>query len=217
MSCNKVLRYKISSWTQLSECKSNNNRDLKISVSEIKNNQLLIGLKISVIHPKFGALFTEILGAKGNLITYLNEDEGSNLSYELTPEQIISELYKFGFIVYYEPRKYLPDSMLTYLRTLQNLNFDKLRILYVCFKDNFDNLDSKPQVVGFQSGKNPRWLDNTHVASIAEFKDSLAKGYAVNITEFCNTLNFDWGWLDFVANIQDILDDNAKVGDIDGN
>ena len=69
------------------------------------------------------------------------------------------------------------------------------------------------KVVAFNVEKNPKWLAYPYLASYKEFEDAVAKsGSAVNLTEASLTKHFDWSWLDYVANIQDILNDNKYGG-----
>ncbi len=207
MSCNKPLRYKISSWKQLPLCRSNNDRDLKITVTELSCDSALYGFRISVVHPKFGTLFSELLCASGSFITPL-EVTNETSAFELSVDYILQELQKFGFIVEYNPREHLPDSMIEYLRTLQGLGFDKLRILNVYEIHMNGVTDYKWYVVGFITCKHKYWLNNNYSASKKEFTNALLQGSAINISEISSAKHFNWSWLDYVANIEDILRDN---------
>lgn len=203
------LRYKISSWTQLPQCRSNNDRDLRISVTELSCETALYGFRISVKHPKFGTLFSEVLGAKGSFITPLEETH-EDLAFELSVDYILQELRKYGFFIEYNPRAHLPEEMLNYLRTLQGLDFDKIRILNV-YESHMNGItDYKWYIVAFRTCKHRNWLENTYSASNKEFTNALLQGSAINITEMSAVKDFSWTWLDYVANIEDILEDNKQ-------
>lgn len=198
------LRYEITDWHQATEARSNNDSDLRIKVTDFINDSRLTGLRISVVHPNFGVLFTCVLNAQGSMITDIND----NMSYELTTEQIIDSLAKYGFIIVYKQKSNLPSGQLEFLRTLLNLGFDKLRILKV-YTVEFGEKLYKPYIVVFNVLGNAEWLDINYAAPYNAFTESLAKGSAVNISATSQANSWEWGWLDFVANIQDILDENA--------
>lgn len=191
------LKYSISDWHQLSQCLSNASRDLSISVSDLIQNDILTGLKLSVNHAQFGSIFTYIINPKGNLI--YNKDVK-----DITSGQILDELSKYGFLVEFSPQKELSIDQLNYLKEIQNLHFDKIRKLSVHRTDG----KCSEYVVAFMVSDNPRWLDNTYSTDLREFTDSITDGTAINMTLLSETRNYDWSWLDFVANIQDIIDEN---------
>ena len=202
--CPMPLRYKISSWKQLPDCHSNNDSSLRIRVAEITNSPSLKGLRISVEHPMYGVLFSEVLNAKGSLITGASDSNTfTPLAFELDPNTILKELRKFGFYIVYQPRCHLSEKMIEYLLTLKGLGFDKIRVLNVK-----KGVSSKSYVVCFQSCRLKYWLANTYVSTEKEFTEALLHGSATNISEISSAKGFDWSWLDYVANIDDILRDN---------
>ena len=189
------LRYRISSWEQLPECLSNTSRHLSLHVSEIRNDPALKGLRITVQHCMYGTLFATVLNATGTLIY-------PEYATNLDTEDILTQLANFGFLVEYSARPTLPEEQVTYLETLLTLGFDKLRILPVRFKN--DKVELK--VVVFNVDKNPKWVSYPYEASYTEWNTALAvDGSAVNITDVSLTKQFDWSWLNYVANIQDII------------
>lgn len=204
MKMSNPLRYEIVDWHQAIDARSNNDADLRIRVTDFINDERLTGLRISVVHPNFGVLFTCVLNAKGTMVTEIND----NMTYELTTEQVIDSLAKYGFIIVYKQKSELPADQLTFLETLLNLGFDKLRILNV-YTVEFGERRYKPYIVVFNVTENPEWLINTHTASYTEFTTALANGSAVNIAATSQVRQWSWGWLDFVANISDILAENA--------
>lgn len=205
------LRYNISSWRQLPQCLSNNSRHLHIHTTDFMFSDPdyahpLRGFRISVDHEFYGTLFACMLNAKGDIVSPINTDcmiEGP-ISYELSTSEILSELAKFGFIISYEPRKHLSGSQLQYLMTLKGLHFDKLRRLAV----NALN-DTKVYLVVFNSKDHPQWLNNGYSPNKHEFSNALLAGTALNISEILDSKRYSWDWLDYVANIDDILKDNA--------
>lgn len=201
---NPPLRYHISDWHQLSKCISNNSRELKISVTDFIQDSRIAGIRIKIDHSTFGTLFACVLNAKGDMITK------PHTYVELTPNQILSELAKYGFYVECEPRNSIPSTQLEYLITLDKLHYDKLRLLAVRTSRSISD-NTKVYVVAFKVAECSDWLTNTHVASEAEYLSALATGSAINISNISETENYDWSWLDYVANISDIIKDNAEV------
>lgn len=200
------LRYSISSWRQLPNCKSNNSRHLSIRVSDYFNDIHLRGFKISVEHEKFGTLFACMLDARGDIITEAH-DYGKT---ELSTETILAELKKFGFYIIYNQKLHLGSEQLEYLFTLKNLGYDKLRIVNVHDASTKDSDFWGPKVVAFQVDPLGDWLNNAYSPSASEFTEALVSGTAINLTGISETKKFRWDWLkDFVANIDDVIAENA--------
>ena len=208
MSNSSLLRYKISSWKQLPKCKSNNDTGLKITVAEIVNNDLLTGLRIQVVDSWCGVLFSEVLNARGALVSSSENAGARSTSYQLDDDTILKMLRKYGFLISYDPRIHLSEDQIDTLKSLKGLHFDKLRILNVKSVNGIQVESFKWYVVGFKTCNHPRWLSNTYEASIEEFKAGLVDGTVFNISEAASMKNFDWSWLDYVANIDDIIKDN---------
>lgn len=207
MTTCQPLRYRVSSWRQLPKCKSNNSRQLSIKVTDFIQDARLSGFRISVFHEDFGVLFACVLNASGNMIT----EHSENVVVEFTPVQILAELKKYGFLITYDPIETLSGDQLQYLMTLKSLHFDKIRILDV-WKSKNNVRESHPTVVAFNIAKNPNWLNNDYSASESEFTEALNNGSAINITAISKEHNYSWSWLaGFVANIDDILTDNAEA------
>ena len=196
------LKYRISSWDQLSRCKSNNSRDLSIRVEKLIQNDILTGTKISVLHTDFGVLFATVIDANGNLVS---EDFKDHV-FTLSTEDILSELYKYGFIVYYNEEAHLSSEQIAYLNIVKQLLFDKIRFISVNHK--VAGIDTKEtMIVVFNIEQNPNWLHNTYSPSWAEYSEALANGSCMNISNVSETYHFRWDWLyGKVMAIQDILD-----------
>ena len=202
---NTPLRYRISDWRQLKNCLSNNSKDLYIDVTTFVNDDRLNGLRISVNHCQYGCLFSYVIGAKGRLIsTY-----GSSIIPELTSDQILLELTKYGFYVEYQPVRHLTGDQLKYLTTVNDLGFDKLRLMSVYSLDKTGQKAFTTHVIVFNSTGHVDWLNAGYSCSQFEFNESLNRGTCVCLP---NTDKFDWSWLHSrVANISDVLSDNAGI------
>lgn len=202
------LRFRISNWSQLADCKSNNSSELFIRVTNFIQDCRLSGTRIRVEHKVFGVLFACVVNAKGGIIS--NQDDGHTV-FELTPAQILAELAKYGFLVDYSPVKALPGDQLQYLMTLRDLHFDKLRYVSV-----WDIVNGQKQfisyVVAFKAEENGDWLNNGYSPSRLEYITALENGSALNVSNISASKNYNWSWLvGFVANIDDVVRDNAEV------
>lgn len=192
------LRYNISDWHQAAECLSNNSTKLHIAVSDYIQNDSLSGTKVSVIHDTFGVLFAYIVDAYGEIVSDDNQ--------ALTTSQLLAELARYGFLISYNQKAHLPGDQLQFLMTLRSLQFDKLRLLTVI--DPNTNT-AQTLVVVFKIQSHPDWLDNTATAYRKEFVDAVAAGTAFNVSLISQCEHYRWDWLDFVADIDDILNENA--------
>lgn len=194
------LRYNISSWYQATQCLSNNSSHLHIVVSDFVQNDALEGLRIAVEHDTLGVLFSYVLADSGDIISRID------VSYLLTTQQILQQLSLYGFLITFNQKAYLPGDQLQFLMTLQGLHFDKLRLLPVL---DPATRTGKTLIVAFKIADHPEWLDNTATAYLSEFKQATATGTAFNISTISESERYRWDWLDYVADIDDILRDNA--------
>lgn len=203
------LRYNISNWLQLSECKSNNSVDLYITVRQIidDGSHRLSGTSILVQHNQFGVLFACLVNSNGTLLT---PDPDSGIIHEFTTEEILKELEKFGFLVTFEINQHLSGEQISYLITLDGLNFDKLRRLDVFEYDRNGSKIVSEYIVAFNVEQCDGWLDNNYMCPKKEFLDKLNDGVAINLTHMSITKSFDWTWLTYVADIEDIIEDNGQ-------
>ena len=197
------LRYNISNWFQLSECKSNNSTDLYITVKRVidDGSHRLTGTIILVNHTQYGTLFACLINSNGTLLT---PDPDSGMIKEFSTDEICKELYKFGFDVTFKINQHLSGEQISYLMTLSDLKFDKIRKLYV------QNLDGHyaEYLVAFNVEKCPDWIANDFTCGIKPFLNALNSSGAMNLTDLEQTKGFDWTWLTYVANIDDIIRDN---------
>ena len=203
------LRYNISNWLQLSECRSNNSVDLYITVKQIidDGSHRLEGINILVNHTQYGTLFACLVDSKGTLLT---PDPDSGIIKEFSTDEICKELYKFGFDVTFEINQHLSGEQISYLITLSGLNYDKLRRLAVYEYDSVGSKVFSEYIVAFNVDGCSDWLDMNYVCRKRDFLEKLNKGVALNLTHVSQTEQFDWTWLTYVANIDDIIEDNGQ-------
>ena len=198
------LRYSITDWHQLTKCLSNNSRDLHINVTDFIQDSRLSGTRIAVNHTEFGTLFAYIVNADGTIVTLPD-----NLDNAITNAQILAELAKFGFYVEYEQQAHLSGDQIAYLMTINGLGYDKLRQLSVWQVERGVEIH-KTYIVAFNIAQNPAWISVAYQASTREFTNALMNGSAINLTEISRTHDYNWDWLTYVANIDDIIADNAR-------
>ena len=207
MDTHQLLRYSISDVHQLVKCESNTSRDLVIHVTDFVQDDRLKGVRISLEHTTFGVLFATVIHSSGSL--YLDSVTADCFN-EMSVSQILSELARYGYCIEWEEYKKLSGDQIQFLMTLNQLGFEKIRILPVWHLENHVKVFSN-RVVTFNSDKNPDWLNNNYAASDQEFKQSLANGSAFNVTEIGKLNSLYWNWLyGWVASINDILAENAE-------
>lgn len=205
MNMKMPLRYRISNWRQLPACQSNNSRDLKLRVTEFIQDCRLQGLRILLEHKDFGVLFACVVNAQGSLLSEVNE----NMIQELTTDEILKELAKYGFLITYHEYEALTGDQIQYLMTINQLGFDKIRLMNVWDYANGEK-QSTLQVVAFNISLNPQWLNAGYCPSREEFTKALNNGSAINVSATCKDKNFRWDWLyNWVADINDVIADNA--------
>ena len=203
------LRYKISDWHQLPECKSNNSRSLQLHVADLIQDDRISGLRITLTHESFGVLFAYVLNLSGRIVTIPE----SEVVPQLTPAEILRELEKFGYLISYEPSKNLKESQLAFLKALLGLHYDKIRILNVYTIEGGVRRFTW-YVVAFNVSKNPYWLNNDYSPSYAEFTKSVLEGSAYNVSALPECSRYDWSWLKgWVGSIEDILAENKASTD----
>lgn len=208
------LRYNISSWFQLPECKSNTSKDLYITVNKIIDDgtHRLDGINIAVNHTQYGVLFACLVNADGTL---LHHDENSEIVREFSVDEILLILETFGFYITFHVNQHLSDEQIAYLTTLSGLGFDKLRRLQVYREDVV--LTSYPArrayseyIVAFNVDKCPDWINLDYTCGMSAFNKAFQISGVVNLTDLEQTKGFDWTWLTYVANIEDIIEDNKE-------
>lgn len=203
------LRYNISNWLQLAECKSNNSCDLYITVKQIidDGSHRLQGINILVNHSQYGTLFACLVDSSGTL---LSPDPVSGIIKEFTTDEILTELNKFGFDVTFEINQHLSGKQISFLMTVNDLGYNKLRRLYV--QDKPDGHYSE-YIVVFNVDKCPDWITPDFVCGKKPFVDALIHSGAMNLTDLEQTKGFDWTWLTSIVTIEDIIEENGYSED----
>lgn len=194
------LRYNITDWHQLTQCLSNYSNTLYIKVKDVDDSDRLKGTIISVEDSTLGPVYTYVVEGVGNL-----EGPRTDGTSQDTVSRILNELSRFGYFITFNHRAYLSEDQINYLITLQGLHYDKIRLL-----DVHGIAGSKTHVVAFNVSENPYWLLNEYAAPESEFLEALNNGSAINLDEISETQNYRWYWLDYVGDIQDIIDDNER-------
>ena len=185
------LSYNISNWLQLSDCKSNNSVDLYITVKQVIDDGT-----------QYGTLFTCLVNATGTLLT---PDPDSGIIREFTTDEILEVLATFGFDVTFEIHQHLSGDQISFLMTVNDLGFNKLRRLSVQTSTN----RYSEYIVVFNVAKCPDWIDEDYICGLKPFVEALKLSGAMNLTDLEQTKGFDWTWLTYVANIDDIIRDNG--------
>ena len=206
MAPNPPLRYKISSWKQLPKCLSNTSKCLHIRVSEYTTDELY-ATRIKVIHDLFGTLFACLVNAHGSLLRANDAD----VIFELTSEQVLSELEKFGFLITYDPVSELTGNQIDFLIAVNKLGYDKIRVLSVWHIENGVK-HFKQYIVAFIVKDNPQLLNASFSPSEKDFAAATTKGTVFNVSALSACSKYNWSWLhNTIANIDDVIKDYANA------
>ena len=198
------LRYRISRWQQAAECLSNNSRNLYITVSEFVNNETLQGTIIKVEHTEFGTLFAAMIKGEGRIVT--RWDEENNLLPWLSVPQILTQLKKFGFDITYKEITSLDDQTIDWLMNIRNAGFDKISQVVVISRQNGIKIPHK-YTIALKSDENSDLLTFGMSISSAKFTSRTSAGKILSLEDY----DTDWGWLDSIYNINDILQENSDI------
>lgn len=200
----RTLTYKITSWLQLNQCLSNHDPDLRASGVQITDD-VLQGVVVRVTHRKYGCLFAYLVDGTG-------VDVENPAIPILTPEEILTELHRFGFYIMYDPIGTLPGRVIDYLITLDKLGYDKIRYMLIAEPTIYDTeKDPDYLITAFKIKNHPDWINNTYRATRDEFQNALMDGTAINITAISEENHFDWSFLrDYVLNISDIIEEYSR-------
>lgn len=205
----KTLRYKISNWSQITDCLSNNSRNLYLSLNKIIDGNRLKGQLLQVNHASYGTLFAAMIIGSGQLITE-TDDEGNIIPF-LTTKEILKQIQKFGFIVEYDVKSNLPSPTIALLSTLYELKYDKITVVQVRIRSTeSSSYIWKPQTIVMKSEFNTDIINYRCKITEKLFKDKLAKNTIMNVS---NEEGINWDWVTYTANISDILDENIDPVD----
>lgn len=147
----------------------------------------------------------------GSLITNVDE-EGNDLPF-LTTEQILRQLMKFGFYIFYDVKENLPNETFNYLAKLYDLGYDKITRIALETIDETGTKIWRPTEIVMKS-----YMDNSDLlvyqckVTRKAFNQKLTANSIMNIT---HEEGMDWDWLSYIANIKDILDENLKENKFD--
>ena len=202
------LRYQITNWDQVTECFSNNSKNLYLTISKLRDNPTIRGDVIKVNHTKYGVLFAAILNGDGKLLNTYTEDY-LPLPF-MSTQMILRELERFGFIIKYDVKNHLPADILTFLSTVDNLGYDK--ITKVCLETKFEHSAKMwlPTTIIMKSRYNDDLLTYGCRISRKVFEEKLTANVVMNIE---HEANMSWDWVTYIANIEDILSENANAKD----
>jgi len=198
------LRYNISSWAQATECLSNNSPDLSISVASI-TDRALNGQIISVQHALYGTLFAAATSGDGIIVSD-NDGFGNPITW-MSTEEILNQLARYGFYITFKVQAHLAGEVLTCLMKFYNIGFTHISRIKVKLENETEN--SFIAVVTFDGASLPDWLSYPCEIKYKDYLKALADGYAFNVSAISQFLNLDWSWLTFVANIEDVINENA--------
>lgn len=187
----KLLRYSIDSWDQITQCQSNASHDLYLTYDQIVDRSLS-GIVIRIEHTKYGCLFSYLVEGSGTIL--MPKPDGQ--LFELSSDDILLELAKFGFLVEFSKTPQLDNDQFNLLATASQLGFDKIRIMYVGNgRETVSPFYSrKANLVMFNVDKLPKWLDNQKVCGRNEFTEAINNGYAINLTHSRGGLNNGHNW-----------------------
>lgn len=204
---NNPLRYEITDWFQLSKCLSNNSSKYSIRVSKLLGDKIS-GTLIEVKHALYGTLFATVVNSGGKLIS--DVDDSGNVIHELSTEDILKQLARFGFYITYEQEACLPGSQLLVLMSIKTLGYTF--ISKICAKQIKQGQELiTPYVVAFNSDSHPEWLKFGYICNLDDYQKALSDGTALYVdTAYNSTLGFNWDWLSYVASIDQILAVNAN-------
>lgn len=201
----KLLRYSIDSWDQITQCKSNASRHLHLTCDRIVD-RCLSGVVIRVEHEKYGCLFSYLVEGNGTLLTPKPDGQ----LFELSTDDVLMELEKFGFLVEFSKTPQLDNDQFSLLAEASQLGYDKIRIMYVGnrIQSTGPMYTRKANLVMFNIDKLPTWLNNQKVCTKNEFSEAVNNGYAINLTHSRGGLNngHNWSFLnEKVLSIDNIL------------
>lgn len=150
-----------------------------------------------------------MIKGSGSLLTDYDE-EGNYLPF-LTTEEILKQLLKFGFIIKYDVKSNLPSPVFSFLARIDDLGYDKITKVVVV-KKGLEGTRIREQVVLVFKAvpDNMDILKFGVVISQATLAKKLEANIVMNVT---HEEDMTWDWLNYTANISDILDENIDPND----
>jgi len=192
-------RYRINKWTQLNKIPSDNSSAVRIKVSEYCNSEILQGININITDPKRGTVFAYTINAQGSL-------PNSQVN-ELSVEQILQELSRWGFNVEFSPEFNLSRAQSEFIRSFLNMGCTHMRALNVkgiqeTFLVAFNANDKR--LLKYSRNFPHKLLDSTYEFQRQEWNELLTCGI-IQVDKQENYKQFSWNWLHFVADINDLV------------
>lgn len=149
-----------------------------------------------------------MIEGSGKIISKQDE-EGYDIPF-LTTDQILKQIEKFGFLVYYNVKSNLPDATLDFLQSAMRLNYDKINRIMLQTTSNYGETIWKPTVVIYKSVDMNVDLMKYGVKVLrSKYLEKVDAGTLINVNEE----NIDWDWVDSFYNLSDIMDENADMPD----
>lgn len=180
-----ILQYQISDWHQAPKVQSNFSPELRITVTDLMQNDDINGIVVGIEHKKFGTLFSAMIEPFGELID-------SEVPRSLSRDLILNELKRFGFYVSWVEEVKISNSIATILQTAYNLGFEKLRLVSV--HDDTKLEEQQIYVAAFNIDKLPFWINTNYSPSKSEWERAIVDGNALNLSNLDKN-NLDWSWL----------------------
>ena len=175
------------------------------------NGLPLRGTRVSVEHSSYGVLFAAMTDGRGEIIS--DVDEEGNVVPWMTTDEILKQLFKFGFDITYTERLTLDEHILNYLMQLRNLGFDKVTKVNVMNRVE-GSLRPKIYTLAIKSEYNSDMLTYGTTISQKRFMERLTSNYIMNIEDIHDS-KLKWDWVDSIYNIDDILSENSEVVDFE--
>lgn len=164
---------------------------------------------IQVRHANYGVLFAAMIKGSGSLLTDYDE-EGNYLPF-LTTEEILKQLLKFGFYIKYDVKSNLPSSVFSFLARIDDIGYDKITRVGVAKRNREGSRICEETVLVFKAcPENSDILKYGAVISKSTLDAKLEANIAMNVT---HEEDMVWDWLNYTANISDILDENTDPND----
>ena len=201
----KNLYYEIDSWNQACDCMSNASDKLHITYDIVLDRGINGGI-IRIEHDDYGCLFSYLVNGSGNLLI----PDCNDVVFELTNDEILMELHKYGFNIKFSKRIDINDSQYQLLSSAQLFGMDKIRLMYVdsSWVKQDNHFERKARLVIFNPSHLLNWLDNQKVCTRDEFANAIDNGYAINVTHAVGGLTpgNDWSFLyEHIFNVSDLL------------
>lgn len=152
-----------------------------------------------------------MIKGSGNLIT-LDDDQGEYIPF-LTTEEILKQLYKFGFYIQYDVKSNLPNETLDFLQQVLNLGYDKItRVMLQTTNKDGDTIWANSIVVYKSCPDNVDLLSYGQKLSRIKYIKKVDNNTILNVTHEGDN-GIDWDWVTSFYNISEIIDENLDAED----